>query len=127
MCFLPVKGLLPKVTFIQQSGFLCEVVRGFPHFLHVNTIIVCHIRPRPLPFTFFPVHYLRVISSFDTVKSEPAPVSSNKPNRNEDKNLSNLPTLIIVSLFRSRYRPGVAQRVGRGIALLFHDRGTRRG
>jgi len=27
----------------------------------------------------------------------------------------------------TRYRPGVAQRVGRGIALLFHDRGTRRG
>jgi len=27
----------------------------------------------------------------------------------------------------SRYRPGVAQSVVRGIALLFHDRGTRRG
>jgi hypothetical protein len=27
----------------------------------------------------------------------------------------------------SRYRPCVAQRVGRGIALLFHDSGTRRG
>ena len=27
----------------------------------------------------------------------------------------------------SRYRPGVSHRVGRGIALLFHDRGTRRG
>jgi len=27
----------------------------------------------------------------------------------------------------SRYRPDVAQRVGRGIALLFHDRGARRG
>jgi len=26
----------------------------------------------------------------------------------------------------SRYKPGVAQRVGRGIALLFHNRGTRR-
>jgi len=26
----------------------------------------------------------------------------------------------------SRYKPGVVQRVGRGIALLFHDRGTRR-
>jgi len=26
----------------------------------------------------------------------------------------------------SRYRPGVAQMVGRGVALLFHDRGTRR-
>jgi len=27
----------------------------------------------------------------------------------------------------SCYRPGVAQRVGRDISLLFHDRGTRRG
>jgi len=27
----------------------------------------------------------------------------------------------------SHYRPGVAQRLGTGIALLFHDRGTRRG
>jgi hypothetical protein len=27
----------------------------------------------------------------------------------------------------THYRPGVAQRVGRGIALLFHDLGTRRG
>ena len=32
-----------------------------------------------------------------------------------------------VKVKRSRYRPGVAQRVGRGIALFFHDRGTRRG
>jgi len=32
-----------------------------------------------------------------------------------------------VKVKRSRYRPSVAQRVGRGIALLFHDRGTRRG
>ena len=34
---------------------------------------------------------------------------------------------LITSVKCSRYRPGVAQRVGRGIALLFHDRGTRRG
>ena len=27
----------------------------------------------------------------------------------------------------SRYRPSVAQRVGRGMVLLFHDRGSRRG
>jgi len=27
----------------------------------------------------------------------------------------------------SRYRPGVAQKMGRSIALLFHDRGNRRG
>jgi len=35
--------------------------------------------------------------------------------------------LVLKKLKWSRYRPGVAQRVGRGIALLFHDRGTRRG
>jgi len=34
---------------------------------------------------------------------------------------------IKVKVTFSHYRPGVAQRVGRGIALLFHDRGTRRG
>ena len=33
----------------------------------------------------------------------------------------------ILKTKRSRYRPDVAQRVGRGIALLFHDRDTRRG
>ena len=27
----------------------------------------------------------------------------------------------------SRFRPGLAQRVGRGVALLFHDRSTRKG
>jgi len=32
-----------------------------------------------------------------------------------------------IKLKWSRYRPGVAQRVGRVIVLLFHDRGTRRG
>ena len=35
--------------------------------------------------------------------------------------------LCTVKVKRSRYRPGVAQRVGRGIALLFRDPGTRRG
>ena len=34
---------------------------------------------------------------------------------------------ILVKVKWSRSRPGVAQRVGRGTALLFHDRGTRRG
>ena len=33
---------------------------------------------------------------------------------------------ILVKEKWSCYKPGVAQRVGRGIALLFHDRGTRR-
>jgi hypothetical protein len=36
-------------------------------------------------------------------------------------------TSLLVLVKWSRYRPGVDQRVGRSIALLFHDRGTRRG
>jgi len=38
-----------------------------------------------------------------------------------------VPIVVKVKVKWSRYRPGVAQRVGRGIALLFHNRGTRRG
>ena len=34
---------------------------------------------------------------------------------------------IYIKVKFSRYRPGVTQRVGTGIALRFHDRGTRRG
>jgi len=34
---------------------------------------------------------------------------------------------IYIKVKFTRYRPGVAQRVGRVIALLFHGRGTRRG
>ena len=36
-------------------------------------------------------------------------------------------TVFKIKVQLSRYRPGVAQRVGRGIALLFRDRGTRLG
>jgi len=42
------------------------------------------------------------------------------------RNITALPH-VKVKVKRSRYRPGVAQRVGRGIALLFLDLGTRRG
>jgi len=35
--------------------------------------------------------------------------------------------IIKVKVKVSLYRAGVAQRVGRGIAVLFHDRGTRKG
>jgi len=39
------------------------------------------------------------------------------------QNINNM----VIKVKWSRYRPDVAQRVGRGIALLFHDCGTRRG
>jgi len=35
-------------------------------------------------------------------------------------------SVIYIKVKLSCYKPGVAQRVGRGIALLFHDCGTRR-
>ena len=38
----------------------------------------------------------------------------------------NLTHVKMVKVKCSRYRPGVVQRVGKGIALLSHDRGTRR-
>jgi hypothetical protein len=48
-----------------------------------------------------------------------------------NKHIANLKSSSIikkkVKVKWSRYRPGVAQRVARVIALLFHDRGTRRG
>jgi len=40
---------------------------------------------------------------------------------------SNLTMVKKVKVKLSRYTPGVAQTVGRGIALLFQDRGTRKG
>ena len=38
-----------------------------------------------------------------------------------------LNSCVVLHIKWSRHRSGVAQRVGRGIALLFHDRGTRSG
>jgi len=49
-----------------------------------------------------------------------------RPN-NKNKTLKPFSECKKVKVKCSRYRPGVAQRVGRGIALLFHDRGTRGG
>ena len=41
--------------------------------------------------------------------------------------IKNMTDLYRVKVKFSRCRPGVAQSVGRGITLLFHDCGTRRG
>ena len=50
------------------------------------------------------------------------------PDQNVVTILTDLSRLFLYNKVKwSRYRPGLAQRVGRDIALLFHDRGTRRG
>jgi len=41
--------------------------------------------------------------------------------------VENLDCFVHVKVKWSRYRPGVAPRVGRGLGLLFHDRGPRSG
>jgi len=46
---------------------------------------------------------------------------------NKNKSWRQIYKLYIKKVKCSRYRPDVAQRVGRDIALLFYDRGTRRG
>ena len=70
-------------------------------------------------------HILRNVETYYPTRS----------NNREDHNLDSIrfdnpKCMCYISTYKvkwSRYRPGVAQRVGRGIALLFHDRGTRRG
>jgi len=61
---------------------------------------------RPWPI----LRYCHVIRSENRVKSRETSVSADDYSEN----------------IWTGYRPSVAQRVGKGIALLFHDRGTRR-
>jgi len=61
------------------------------------------VSTKTLPSTFLPIHYSLTGLSFVAVYTH------------------------LKKVMWSRYRSGVAQRVGRGIALLFHDHGTRRG
>jgi len=69
-------------------------------------------------FFFFLRTWLRAVCAFDTNVYTMKADNDNpfKPDIN-----------VKVKVKWSRYRPCVAQRVGRGIALLFHDHGTRRG
>jgi len=81
---------------------------------------------------------IKSFSSYEPSHSESKLLEINSPNgrrywRRAETYLSRLslePSLSTIQWVKvkvkwSRYRPGVAQRVGRGIALLFHDCGTR--
>ena len=74
-------------------------------------------------------HYLEVGLQYETRSSDPQNSIRNMATRQTKCYiLSNfLVILLLVKVKCSRYRPGVAHRLVRGIALLFHDRGTRRG
>ena len=80
---------------------------------------------------------LVIIGTTGTISKSFRKYVSNIPRKHEVKELQKTAILSTAHILRkvkkkvkvkfSRYRPGVAQRVGRDIALLFHDRDTRRG
>jgi len=94
-----------------------------------NFAISQYVRSLKLrPFLMSPNHHLAV------QPVSPSPDRSRFKRKNQVVLLltlkPNLPAVsttlyIYIKVKWSRYRPGVAQRVGRGIALLFHDRGNR--
>ena len=99
-----------------QTGFLAR----FSQTVRADSGLGSQIRPQSLLSTpiAVPVHYLVTIVSFDVPESGLL-----------TKSCKNTCFCIIckkVKVKHSRYRPGVAQRAGRGIALLIHDRGTGR-
>jgi hypothetical protein len=51
----------------QIPTILTDVFRGFPQSIQENSGMVLLIKPRPLPPTFFPIHYSLLTLYFDTV------------------------------------------------------------
>ena len=81
--------------------------------------------PYPEPNQLSPCLSYRTFPYFNScqrIRSSPRHLSSSQYGKFFGKEL-----LVKVKVKWSHYRPGVAQRVGRGIALLFHDSGIRRG
>ena len=123
--------LLPRLSITSILPYL------FPTLMCFRRQFLCKMWPIKLAFLRFIVHRLLLSSlflcssnSFFTwstqltfsvllqhhVSKLPKYFSSTFPNK-----------IVCKKVKWSRYRPGVAQRLGRGMALLFHDRGTRRG
>jgi hypothetical protein len=50
-----------------RSGIFTEVFCGFLHFVHANSEMVPHIRPRPLDSTCYKIHYPIIILKFDCI------------------------------------------------------------
>ena len=82
-----------------------------------NTIITKHSRLMSNVFPVFISFIPRIIANYSTTLNNKMHII--------------VPYMYTHNIYKkvkwSRYRPGVAKRVGRSIALLFHDRGTRRG
>lgn len=63
MCFVFGRSKFQVPT--RTSSFLTEGFRGFSQSFTQNYGIVSQIRPRPLAFTYFTIHYSLVILTFN--------------------------------------------------------------
>jgi hypothetical protein len=61
VCLLLVFRRYPVRISAQLPTIRNEDFRGFPQCFQINARIVHEIRPRPLPSTSFPIHYLLLI------------------------------------------------------------------
>jgi len=76
---------------------------------------------------FFHLHVISYYLKFHDIVTYAVKILLPGQDKSNKNFLLHTQQLVKVKVKCSHYRPGVAQRVGRGIALLFHDRGTRRG
>jgi hypothetical protein len=75
---------LGSAQFVSQPGHyhnwdFCD----FIHFLQVNTRLLSQITPWPLSSALFPLHYLHIVSVFDSLQSELLTELQNKPWTNQ--------------------------------------------
>jgi hypothetical protein len=54
----------------EPAILTCFVFRRFPQTVHTNSGTLIKMRPLPLPFTSFPIHYTPIILSIDAMYSE---------------------------------------------------------
>ena len=120
-----IKGKIYSITvtfsfcrIIRQNLAVCQ--KHLPFVLRVKRYNWVRGKSVFYNFTIYP--FLENEECWVFMKVDIIPLTPFLPFMNK-----NIYIKVKVKVKRFRYRPGVAQRVGKGIALLFHDRGTRRG
>ena len=132
LLFMKPDALLPSSQELAQSKALCNILRLAAFFFTTTTCWITFQAPvwritspgvNMTSYDIFTATVRNCTPFFPSNKTEDAPCPGVRA-------LSPQSRYFLASskkVKRSGYRPGVAQRVGRGVPLLFHDRGTRRG
>ena len=131
-------------TVTKPHSLLFHVVKPaqYNHMSLCQFSVISTVRIKQVTFNHYYMHSLRtqttgcpdahMLQEGDTKPSVQSSIKhcTNLSHSIHKKNVHTVLPLTFQNCIKvkwSRYRPGVAQRVGRGIALLFHDRGTRTG